>query len=64
MAPGMPQKVRDHLFQAFKGSMRKGGTGPRTGDFSRAYRREWWNDKVAGQPGGGGFQDRNPGSRG
>jgi signal transduction histidine kinase len=25
--PGVPQKVRDHLFQAFKGSMRKGGTG-------------------------------------
>jgi signal transduction histidine kinase len=25
--PGVPQKVREHLFQAFKGSVRKGGTG-------------------------------------
>ena len=25
--PGVPQKARDHLFEAFTGSQRKGGTG-------------------------------------
>ena len=40
--PGVPQKARDHLFEAFTGSQRKGGTGlglrDRRGDRRRARR--------------------------